>query len=379
MGADVIKVESVQRPDGMRFAGAVRNAELWEWSPVFHGANPGKRGLTLRLDEAEGKELLLQLIDQADVVVENFSARVLENFGLDWPTLQKRNPRLILVRMPAFGLDGPWRDRAGFAMTVEQVSGLAWVTGYEELPMVLRGYCDPVGGMHAVFALHSALAHRERTHRGQLVEVPLVEVAINVAAEQVIEYSKHGVLLTRAGNRGPFAAPQGVYTTAEADQLIAISIPDDHSWQALCELLGAQDLINQADLQKADGRRQNHDALDERIEQWTSQRTVDDALFLLLEAKIPAAHLINAHDLFPHPQLEARAFFQTLDHPKTGKTRYPGWPMQFSGWPRALHLRPPPTLGQDNEDILRNELRIDQKRYTELVERQIIGHRPSFM
>ena len=379
MGADVIKVESVQRPDGMRFAGAVRNAELWEWSPVFHGANPGKRGLTLRLDEDEGKELLLQLIDQADVVVENFSARVLENFGLDWPTLQKRNPRLILVRMPAFGLDGPWRDRAGFAMTVEQVSGLAWITGYEELPMVLRGYCDPVGGMHAVFALHSALAHRERTHRGQLVEIPLVEVAINVAAEQVIEYSKHGVLLTRAANRGPFAAPQGVYATADPDQLIAIAIANNEIWQALCQLLGAPDLINQAELREADGRRENHDALDERIEQWTREHTVDEALFQLLEAGIPAAHLINAHDLFPHPQLEARAFFQILDHPKTGKTRYPGWPMQFSGWPRALHLRPPPTLGQDNEDILRNELRIDQKRYTELVERQIIGHRPSFM
>ncbi|MCH2187574.1 CoA transferase [Myxococcota bacterium] len=378
MGADVIKVESVQRPDGMRFAGAVRNAELWEWSPVFHGANPGKRGITLRLDDEEGKDLLLRLIDQADVVIENFSARVLENFGLDWNTLHNRNDRLILVRMPAFGLDGPWRDRAGFAMTVEQVSGLAWLTGYDDLPLVLRGYCDPVGGMHAVFALLAALEERRRSGQGQLVEVPLVEVAINVAAEQVIEYSKNHVLLSRNENRGPVAAPQGVYKTGEGEELIALATPDEKSWQALCQVIGASDFTDRSEFADPEGRRRQHDAIDERIEQWTGTRAVEEILSELVGAGVPAAHLINAHNLSPHPQLEARQFFQNLSHPKAGETRYPGWPMSFSAWPRALHIRPPPTLGQHNMEIL-GELGLTQGQVEDLEQRQIIGRRPSFM
>ena len=113
MGADVVKVESIQRPDGMRFAGAVPNEEIWEWSPVFHGANPGKRGITLKLDSEEGMALLRRMIEGADVLIENFSARVLENFGLGWDEVRAINPKIIMVRMPAFGLEGPWRDRAG--------------------------------------------------------------------------------------------------------------------------------------------------------------------------------------------------------------------------------------------------------------------------
>ena len=113
MGADVIKVESIQRPDGMRFAGAVRNEVMWEWAHVFHGANPGKRGITLRLDSDEGRELLLRLVEGADVLAENFSVRVMGQLGLSWETLRERNPRLVMLRMPAWGLDGPWRDRVG--------------------------------------------------------------------------------------------------------------------------------------------------------------------------------------------------------------------------------------------------------------------------
>lgn len=379
MGADVVKIESVQRPDGMRFAGAVRNAELWEWSPVFHGANPGKRGITLRLDDEEGIALVRRLIAEADVVVENFSARVLENFGLDWARIHEINPRAILVRMPAFGLDGPWRDRAGFAMTVEQVSGLAWITGYADLPLVIRGFCDPVGGMHAVFALLAALEHRRRTGEGQLVEVPLVEAAINVAAEQVIEFARNGVLLTRDENRGPVAAPQGVYGAAGDDEWVAIAVPDDEAWRRLCAVIGAEDLAARDDLATATGRRRHHDELDARIERWTSTRPAQSIVTPLLAADVPAAHLINAHDLHPNAQLVHRGFFQLLEHPRTGRTRYPGWPMRFSALPRAIHRRPPPTLGQHNDEVLGDELGLDENERARLRGRQVIGERPSFM
>lgn len=383
LGADVIKVESIQRPDGMRFAGSVRNDRLWEWSPVFHGANPGKRDVTLRLDRPAGLELVKQLIADADVVVENFSARVMPGFGLDAETIRELNPHVIFVRMPAFGLDGPWKDRAGFAMTVEQVSGLAWVTGYEDMPLVVRGSCDPIGGAHAVFALGLALEERRRTGRGQVVEVPLVEPALNIAAEQVIEYSAYGVLLGRSGNQMPHAAPQGLFETrsrtGEAEERIAISVTNDAQWRGLCRALAAEDWRLSDALATHRGRLEAQPALLERIADWCATRSRDEAVSALLAEGVPAAAVINAHDLTPNPQLEARHFFQTLKHPVTGDTRYPSFPAWLTAFERDLHHAPPPTLGQHNREILQGELGLSNGQLDALEADGIIGTRPSFM
>ena len=208
LGADVVKVESVQRPDGMRYTTTPPRAEQWwEWGPVFHGANTGKRGITLDLNDPEGLALAKRLVAGADAVIENFSPRVMENFGLDWDAVHAVNPRAVMVRMPAFGLDGPWRDRTGFAQTMEQITGMAWVTGFADgPPLIPRGACDPLAGMHAVFALLVALEARDRTGEGMLVEVTMVEAALNAAAEQVVEHSADGHAArprTATGARSP--------------------------------------------------------------------------------------------------------------------------------------------------------------------------------
>ena len=379
LGADVIKVESIQRPDGMRFAGAVRNEMLWEWGHVFHGANPGKRDVTLRLDHPDGLDLVKRLTADADVVIENFSARVMPNFGLDPETIKSLNPRAIFVRMPAFGLDGPWRDRLGFAMTVEQVSGLAWVTGYEDLPMVVRGVCDPLGGVHAIFALGLALEERERTGKGQVVEVALVEPALAVAAEQVIEYSAHGALLGRKSNVMPHAAPQGLFETAAEDERVAISVTTDEQWRALCRLLGASDWLNSDPLSTHRGRLAAHDELTARLSGWCRPQSRETVLETLLGEGVPASAAVNNFALHPNPQLAHRRFFQTMKHPIVGETRYPSFPAGFSAFERDLHRTPPPTLGQHNREILQGELGIDETEYERLEADQIIGTRPSFM
>lgn len=380
LGADVVKVESIQRPDGMRFAGAARQrTPLYEWGHVFHGANPGKRDVTLRLDHPDGLALVKRLLADADVVIENFSARVMPGFGLDWPTLHTLNPRLISVRMPAFGLDGPWRDRLGFAMTIEQVSGLAWLTGYEDLPLVVRGLCDPLGSVHAVFALGLALAERERTGKGQLVEVALVEPALAIAAEQVIEYSAHGVLLGRRANVMPHAAPQGIFETRAKDERIAVSVTNDAQWAGLCRAIGADDLARDPALADHAGRFAAHDRLTARVAEWIAPQTREAALARLLEAGVPAAASINNHALHPNPQLEARGFFQTLKHPITNETRYPSFPGAFSAYERDLHRSPPPTLGQHNREILQGDLGISDAEFARLEAEQVIGTKPSFM
>ena len=378
-GADVIKVESIQRPDGMRFAGSVRNDALWEWSHVFHGANPGKRDITLRLDHEEGLELLKRLITDADILIENFSARVMPAFGLDAETVKALNPRVIFVRMPAFGLDGPWRDRAGFAMTVEQVSGLAWVTGYEDMPLVIRGACDPLGGAHTVFAIGLALEERRRTGHGQVVEVALIEPALAVAAEQVIEYSAYGVLLGRSGNAMPHAAPQGLFETRAESERVAVSVSSDDEWRGLCRVLGADDWRLSEELSTHAGRLAKHDTLIARLSAWIRSRSRDDVIRALLEEGVPASASVNNHALMPNPQLTARRFFQTLKHPFTGETRYPAFPAIFSGFERDLHRSPPPTLGQHNREVLQNELGIDEREFERLEAEGLIGTRPSFL
>ena len=156
LGAEVIHLESVQHPDGARMtAGALMDQpSWWERSAMFLATNANKKGMTLDLSSPKGRELFFRLVEQSDVVVENFSPRVFENFGITWEALSSVNPRLIMTRMPAFGLDGPWRDNVGFAQTMEQMTGMAWVTGHEyDQPRIPRGPCDPLAGMHSAFAM----------------------------------------------------------------------------------------------------------------------------------------------------------------------------------------------------------------------------------
>ncbi len=208
MGADVVKVEAVQRPDGIRFSAAVRphdDPQFYEKSALFHACNLGKRGITLDLGHPDGLAIAKRLVERADVVAENFTPQVLEKFGLDWETVHALNPAAIMLRMPAFGLDGPWRSRGGFAQTMEQLTGMAWLTGYEGGPPIIPGGpVDPMVGAHAALAVVAALEHRARTGAGQLVEVPLVEVATAVTADQVIRYAIDGTLLDRRGEGGVY-------------------------------------------------------------------------------------------------------------------------------------------------------------------------------
>jgi crotonobetainyl-CoA:carnitine CoA-transferase CaiB-like acyl-CoA transferase len=328
--------------------------------------------VTLDLEQEEGLALLWRLVAGADVVIENFTPRVLERFGIVWEDLHARHPGVILVRMPAFGLEGPWRDRAGFAMTIEQTSGLAWVTGYEDLPLVPRGPCDPVGGMHAVLALAGALAVRSRTGEGQLVEVPLLDGALNIAAEQVLEHDRTGEVLTRHGNRSPINAPQGLYPAAGEDRWVAVAVETDEQWRALAALVGAR-----ADLDVA-ARRAAHDSLDQVIGEWTKEREATAAEEVLCAAGVPAAAVALPHLAHRSPQLEHRRFLQELDHAVTGRTGYPGFPMLFSAFGPHLYRSAPPRLGEHNREVL-GELGLSDEDVLGLEARRVIGDRPAWI
>ena len=380
LGADVVKIESIQRPDGMRFANAFEPVDgiTWEWAPVFHGANPGKRDLTLDLGSEEGLVLAHRLIENCDVVIENFSPRVMERFGLDEAGVRALNPEALLVRMPAYGLDGPWRERTGFAMNIEQASGLAWTTGYpDRQPLVPRGVCDPSGGMSAVFATLLGLATRKRGSGGQQIEVPLVEVGLNLAAEQVAEWSANGVLLERHANRGPSAVPQGVFAGRDGAWL-ALSVANDDQWRRLVATLGSPVWATDPALSKASGRRAAEDSLEAALVSILAERDAAEQVEALSTAGVPAALLRNVRAVLPHPQLDARGFLHFMEHPIAGRIGYPNFPMRFSGEYPTLR-GPAPTLGQHNAELLREKLGLGDDEIAALQEARVIGQRPSFV
>jgi crotonobetainyl-CoA:carnitine CoA-transferase CaiB-like acyl-CoA transferase len=380
LGADVIKLEGVKRPDGMRFAGGKPPTEdsWWETGSIFLAVNADKRGLTLELGSRRGQELARQLVAEVDVVIENFSPRVMANLGLPNDAVAAANPAALLVRMPAFGLDGPWRDRVGFAQTMEQVSGMAWLTGERDGPPVIpRGACDPIAGLHAAFAVLASLEQRERTGRGGLVEVTMVEAALNCAAQMVIEHSAYGAQLTRDGNRGPVATPQGVYRCAGEEQWVALAVATDAQWRSLCQVLG-EGLAADPALTTQAGRRAAADRLDQVIEAWTSQQSAPSVAEALRNAGIPAAEVTLARDLLSNPQLQARGFFEQIPHPVVGTLAMPSMPLQLGdpsagGW----LTRAAPTMGEHNREVLHDVLGLADADIAELAADGVIATRPA--
>jgi crotonobetainyl-CoA:carnitine CoA-transferase CaiB-like acyl-CoA transferase len=380
LGADVVKVEGLKRPDGMRFAGGKPPTvdHWWETGSIFLAVNENKRDVTLELGTPRGDALARRLLGSCDVVMENFSPRVMTNLGLDWESVSAVNPAALMVRMPAFGLDGLWRDRVGFAQTMEQVSGMAWLTGEADgAPVIPRGACDPIAGLHAAFAAIVGLEHRRRTGTGALIEVTMVEAALNVAAQLVIEHSAYGRTMMRDGNRGPMAAPQGVYRSGGDDTWVAIAVTSDAEWTALCQALGEGELAAESGLGSADGRRAAADRIDALIEAWTTQRSPREAAETLKTLGIPASAVTPSAELLGDPQLQARGFFEELDHPYVGKTFWPAMPIVLG---RAGHqwLRgAAPTLGQHNGEILGDLLGLDAAELAALEETRVIGIRPA--
>jgi crotonobetainyl-CoA:carnitine CoA-transferase CaiB-like acyl-CoA transferase len=282
--------------------------------------------------------------------------------------------------MPGFGLEGPWRDVAAFAFVIEDASGLTWLTGYEDL-LPIEPYCvgDPNAGLHALIGLLVALAHRDRTGEGSLVEAAMVDAALNIGAEQVIEHSAYGALLERAGNRGPVAAPQNVYQAAgpdddgRDDSWVAVAVATDDQWTALRNALGEPDWASGAALATAAGRREAHDLLDEHLAAWCRQRSADEIVAALWPAGVPVGKVMQPHQQPDVPQLADRSFFEELGHPVIGSCRYSTMPMRFSAGPARRQVRPAPLLGQHNEELL-SELGLTRGEIDELAADGVIGN-----
>jgi crotonobetainyl-CoA:carnitine CoA-transferase CaiB-like acyl-CoA transferase len=305
LGAEVIHIESTRRPDGTRLLAGMRGEQWWERSGIFSGLNTNKKSVTLDLTTERGRALLQRLVDTADIVVENFTPRVMDQLGLD---LSRSD--LITVRMPGFGLDGPWRDNPAFAFVIEDAAGLTWRTGYADRnPLSPYTVGDPNAGLHALAGLLRALEHRAATADGMTIEAAMVDAALNVGAEQIVEYAASGTLLVRDAGRN-------LYLTAEEDTWVAIESDDD-------------------------------------LTDWCATRQADEIVAAMWARGVPAAKVSQPHEQADLPPLQARGFFENVTHPVTGAARHSGLPIKFSNGPAQLHRRHAPLLGEHNGEVLR--------------------------
>ncbi|MCH6267276.1 CaiB/BaiF CoA transferase family protein [Neobacillus citreus] len=375
LGAEVIKVESIQFPDGFRYTMAPSGEkDWWELGPQWNAANMNKLGLTLNLNVPEGLELFKELVAKSDVVIENFSPRVMENFGLSYQELQKVNPEIIYVSMPAYGSTGPYRDKPGFAYTFEILSGIAQTNGYDnENPLIISGVGDVISSFHTTYALLAALEYRNRTGKGQHVEVAQTEACANFIGQPIADVSLNGRNWGRTGNRQPNMAPHGVYRSKGEDSWVAISITNDEEWRKFCGVIDKPSLATDERFQTASCRCRHQDELDQLVESWTIKLGHYEAADLLQHAGISAGPVLEVDEMEEDPFLQG--MFQEVTRDLNGTHAFPSWPVKFSGT-RLEHHSPAPKLGQHNEYVLKGLMGLSENQIESLEKEEIIGVEP---
>lgn len=361
----------------MRLTGfALGHPDWWEWGHMFIAAATNKHAITLDLSTHRGSELLRELIANSDVFVENFAPRVTESWGFNHKAVSEINPDIVHLRMPAFGLDGPWRDRPAFAQIIEPMSTMVSITGHHgSRPVAKGGLPDPLGAWHGAFAAMAGIAALRAGRPGTLLESTMAEVALNACPEPALEWLTDGTLLGLTGNRDFHIAPNDVYPCIGDDEWVAISVVDNDQWRSLCKVIGADELSDDLELNSVAGRRARAEVIDALINSWTAKYEPFQCVEILRRVGVPTGLVRDPRDLSIDPHLVARSLFEELDHPVVGRHPIPGLPLRMSGVDHWLD-RPAPTIGRDNSAVLERVLGLRPSEITDLAENGIIGDRP---
>ncbi|MDD4860326.1 MAG: CoA transferase, partial [Dehalococcoidales bacterium] len=327
MGAEVIKIESTRRIDPWRGAAtaSLTGERTYERSPLFNTVNLEKLGVTIDLTAPKGVELFKNLVRISDVVIENYTPRVMKNFGLDYPVLHEVNPKIIMISMSAHGSTGPWREFPGFAYPMEQMAGFTQLTGEPGGPprMTDTSPSDPVAGVSGAMALLTALLFRQRTGKGQYIDLSQVEALTCLVGDAIAEYSINRRNRTRPGNRHPFWAPQGYYRCKGDDQWVGITVASDREWSAFGKAIGSPDWVKDEKYADSLGRKKYQDELDGKIENWTKAHDHYEVMTILQSAGIAAGPVLSPPELLSEPHLNARGFFQKVERKLAGTHPYP--------------------------------------------------------
>jgi crotonobetainyl-CoA:carnitine CoA-transferase CaiB-like acyl-CoA transferase len=359
-GADVIKIEPPEDNSGY----ADRN------SSDFQNLHRNKRSLTLDLKSSEGHDILMRLVDTADVLVENFRPGVKKRLGLDWDSLHARNPRLVLGSISGFGQTGPYAERPGFDQVAQGMGGLMSVTGLPGQGPVRVGIpiADLTAGMFCATGILMVLLERERTGVGQWVQSSLLQAQVAMLDFQAARWLIDGEVPEQAGNNHPTAVPMGVYPTSDGSMNIAVT--GNRMWQDFCAVIDRCDLIEDARYATARQRLKNRDELNAMLHEITRTRTSKDLTEALIASGIPCGPINKIDAVFDDPQVSSLGMVVEVEHPKRGTQKVLGQPIVLSGATPVMHSATP-DAGQHSDTIL-HELGLSETEVTALKKRKIV-------
>jgi len=390
MGADIIKVESINRMDTTR--GALRpppgsgnypegepGEDPWNRNGWFNSLHMGKYGITIDLGTQKGKELFSHLVAISDAVIENFSLGVLARLGFDYETLRSLRPDIIVISMPAFGNKGPWKGFVQYGIGQEQLAGMADMTGYldEDAPMKSGiNHGDPITGSHAAGALLASLLYRRRTGKGVFVDLSQLDSSISLIGDSILGFEMTGRNPERRGNRHSYMAPHGIYRCIGEDEWVAIAVGSDAEWQKLCEVIQKPELGQDPRFADMLNRWKHQNELDPILEIWAKDKSSYEIMDTLQNVGIAATPVESAEMIFDDPHYQERELMELVDHPSTGPHFMPGISWKMSKTPGAFRW-PTPRLGEHNEEIFSELIGLKDEELDQLEAEGVIGKVPT--
>ena len=391
-GAEVIRIEPlsvfqpvtrgvVPRPKKGQFLSAHKfpdndpEPRPWNRDSAFNTHARNKLSMSLNLDNQEGIRVFEHLVSISDVLLENNPVSTLAKLGIDYPWVRNIRPDIIVVRMPPYGLQGPYRHFRSVGSSLEAVMGHTSIRGYRDTDpsMTSTVYsADAAAGANAAFAAVSALLFRQDSGLGGLFEVGQAQAMLPYLGEALVDYSMNSRVQSSLANADYSKAPHGCYPCAGGDNWITLSIASDGQWQTLCELIDSPALSNDSRFNTILGRWRLQEEIDSHITRWTRDKDTNDLMILLQHSGIPSGPVMKESHLLADPHLSDRGFFQTLHHSETGLYRYPGPMWRSQSFPNQLRT-PPCNLGEHNNYVYRDLLGYDNDRYSQLESAGHIG------
>jgi benzylsuccinate CoA-transferase BbsF subunit len=367
-GADIVRVETTRRIDTARTFGPFHGGPGPENSILWQSMNTGKLGVTLDLSRKEAKDVVLDLVRWADIVMESFSPRVLPSLGLGYEEFRKVRPDIIMLSTCIMGQTGPLSRFAGYGSLAAALSGFYNVTGWPDRPPAgpYNAYTDTVVPRFILTALLAALDHRRRTGQGQHIDQSHAETTLHFLTPALLDANLNGNAPGRAGNDDARMAPHGVYPAAGDDRWVAIAVQDDPAWHAFCDVIGRSDLAHDERYAGVDGRLRTRRELDDIVSSWTRLRHGQEIEAILQSAGVAASAVQTSYDLIRDPQLLHRNHFVDVGHATLGRITVEGPRFRLSRTPAQVR-RAAPTLGQDNQYVLTELLGYPEERIAGLV------------
>lgn len=368
-GATVVRVETISRPDALRLSPPYKDNEPGiDRSHVWANFNTNKYGMSLNLSHPGARDVALRLVEWADVVAESFTPGTMKDWGLDYETISKIRPDIVMFSTCQQGQTGPYARYAGYGPLSTALAGFHNVTGWPDREPVgpFGAYTDFLCPPMAITAVLAALDYRRRTGQGQYLDLSQFDCSLHYLAPMILDYTVNGRILTRMGNRDSQACPHGVYPCAGDDKWIAIAVTNDAQWAGLCRVLGCEDWLSDANFATFLTRKANEELLDRLLAELTARWTAENLMEQLQAAGVPAGAVRTLGDLYRDPQLAHRGHHVEFNHTETGPTKYDGNAFRLSKTPSQARLAPP-CLGEHTDKVLREFLGYGDEEVFELL------------